>query len=101
VGAAGGPKITTSVYQTLLNRLEFGLSLPDAVAAPRIHQQWRPRELMVERGLSRDIRDGLERYGYTLSDKISMAKVHALERFSDGRAWGVPDPRGEGAAVAE
>ncbi len=102
VGAAGGPTITTSVYQTILNRYRFGMSLPDAVAAPRIHTQWRPMELRLERfGLHAETRDRLIGMDYAFKDSWIIGKVHALERFPNGRVWGVPDPRAEGAAVAE
>jgi len=102
LGAAGGPRITTSVFLALVNRLRFGMSLPDAVAAPRFHHQWKPDELKLERdGFSWDTRARLEALGYPLSYATGMAWVHALERFPNGRTWGVPDTRGEGAAAAE
>jgi gamma-glutamyltranspeptidase/glutathione hydrolase len=102
IGAAGGPRITTSVYLSLLNRLKFNMSLVDAVAAPRIHQQWKPEELKLERqGFSEDTRERLGKMGWKLKESASLARVHALERFPNGRVWGAPDFRGEGTAVAE
>lgn len=102
VGAAGGPRIITSVFLSLVNRLQFNLSLPDAVAAPRFHHQWRPLKLRVERtGFSSEVRASLKKRGYDLEEADRLAVVHALERFPNGRVWGAPDPRGEGAAVAE
>lgn len=102
VGASGGPTITTSVFLSILNRLRFGMSLTDAVAAARVHQQWRPEELRFERqGLSADTLEKLRALGHNLVSKSSIAKVHAIERFPNGRTWGVPDFRAEGAAVAE
>lgn len=102
LGAAGGPTITTSVFLSILNRLRFGMSLTDAVAAARVHQQWRPEELRFERqGLSTDTLEKLTALGHHLASKGTIAKVHAIERFPNGRTWGVPDFRAEGAAVAE
>lgn len=102
LGAAGGPTITTSVFLTILNRLRFGMSLTDAVHAARVHQQWRPEELKFERqGLSVDTLSRLAARGHKLSSKDSLAKVHAIERFVNGRTWGVADPRGEGGAAPE
>jgi gamma-glutamyltranspeptidase/glutathione hydrolase len=102
LGAAGGPTITTSVFLSILNRLRFGMSITDAVAAARVHQQWRPEELKFERqGLSVDTLSKLAGLGHKLSSKDSLAKVHAIERFANGRTWGVADPRGEGGAAAE
>lgn len=102
LGAAGGPRIITSVFQTLVNRLEFGMSLPDAVAFPRFHHQWKPAKLKVERyGFPAEVRSGLTSLGYELDDSDHLAVIHALERFPNGRIWGVPDPRGEGFTAPE
>lgn len=102
VGAAGGPRIINSVLQTLVNRLQYGMSLPDAVAAPRLHHSWKPGVVRLERfGFPFEIRSNLEIMGYKLDEAGHLAVIHALERFENGRIWGVPDPRGEGAAVAE
>ena len=101
IGAAGGPRIITSVFLSLLNRLRFGMSLQDAVAAPRFHQQWTPTSVDVERmGFSPETRAILEKKGYSLNEVPTLGKVHALERLPNGRTSGAPDPRGEGVAVA-
>jgi gamma-glutamyltranspeptidase/glutathione hydrolase len=102
LGAQGGPRITTSVYWALLNRLRFGMPIQDAVIAPRAHMQWKPAELMVEReGFGAEVLDGLRRRGWVLKEVANSGKMHALERFPNGRVWGVADPRAEGDVVAE
>lgn len=102
LGAAGGPRIITSVYQTLINRIQFGMSLVDAVAAPRIHHQWRPQNVRFEKnGLSYETQEQLKKFGYAVDPVNGLAVVHALERLPSGRVIGAPDPRGEGAAVGE
>jgi gamma-glutamyltranspeptidase/glutathione hydrolase len=102
LGASGGPRIVTAVFQTLMNRVRFGMSLPDAVSSPRFHHQWKPDVLDVEVwGFPFEVQKALERKGYALNFLSKAAKVHALERFPNQRVWGVADPRGEGAAVAE
>ena len=102
VGGAGGPRITTAVFQILVNRLQFNMSLPDAVAAPRFHHQWKPEDLKLERfGFSAEVRRELSRMGYSLTDVVAVARTYSIERFPGGRTWGAPDPRGEGAAVGE
>lgn len=102
IGAAGGPRIITSVLQTLVNRLHYGMSLPDAVAAPRFHHSWKPGNVRMERfGFPQEVRVRLKQLGYQIDEVGHLAVVHALERFENGRTWGVPDPRGEGAAIAE
>jgi gamma-glutamyltranspeptidase/glutathione hydrolase len=102
LGAAGGPRIITSVFQSLVNRLQFEMNLADAVGAPRIHHQWRPQTVRFERnGFATETIDLLRRMGYQLEAGAGLAVVHALERFPSGRVTGVPDPRGEGFAAAE
>jgi gamma-glutamyltranspeptidase/glutathione hydrolase len=102
IGAAGGPRIITSVFLSILNRVKFKMSLTDAVAAPRIHQQWKPVTTRIERhGFSPETLDLLKKKGYQFEEVTTLGKVHALERLPNGRTLGVPDPRGEGSAVAE
>jgi gamma-glutamyltranspeptidase/glutathione hydrolase len=102
IGAAGGPKIATSVFLSLLNRLQFGLPLVDAVAAARFHHQWKPNHLKYERyAFSPETKKMLQKKGYILEEVDFLGKIHALEKLPNGRTLGVPDPRGEGAAAAE
>ena len=72
------------------------------MAAARVHQQWRPEILKFERqGLSADTLTKLTSLGYKLASEGGIAWVHAIERFPNGRVWGVPDLRAEGTAEAE
>jgi gamma-glutamyltranspeptidase/glutathione hydrolase len=102
LGAAGGPRIITSVFQTLLNRIQFSMPLVDAVSAARIHHQWKPTIVRYERnGFPAETLERLRTLGYSLEPSNGLAVVHALERTPSGRVVGVPDPRGEGFAAAE
>jgi len=102
IGASGGPRITTSVFLSLFNRLYFGMSLPDAVNAQRFHHQWKPKVVFLERfGFSADTRNVLLDMGYEVKETTGCGRIHALERLPNGRTWGVPDHRAEGVAVAE
>lgn len=102
LGAAGGPRIITSVFQTLVNRVQFEMSLADAVSAPRVHHQWRPQFVRVERSsLPVETLESLRRLGYKVEMGGGLAVVHALERQPSGQVIGMPDPRGEGFAAAE
>jgi len=67
LGTPGGSRIITAVLQTMLNVIDFGLDLQEAVDAPRIHQQWLPEETYVEaRALSPDTRQLLVDMGHKL-----------------------------------
>lgn len=102
LGAAGGPRIITSVFQTLLNRIHFGMSIFDAVAAPRIHHQWRPKSVFFEtHRFVPATTEKLASLGYDLQAKEGLAVIHAVERDAQGKVLGAADPRGEGAAVAQ
>lgn len=102
IGAAGGPRIPTAVFQALLARMRFSVSLPDAVSAPRFHHQWRPDRLQLEESAwSPEVIRALSEKGWEVKSSSVTAKIHALERHPDGRVWGVPDRRGEGSAGAE
>jgi gamma-glutamyltranspeptidase/glutathione hydrolase len=103
LGTPGGPTIFTTVFQVILNRLEHGLALADAVAAPRFHHQWPPLEkgrdvVIVERGI--DGR-GLVELGYQLRER-RIGDVHAVEIDRAGRrAVAASDPRGTGEEAYE
>ena len=95
LGAAGGPRIITSVLQTILRHLEDGLPLRDAVNAPRVHQQWKPLEVFVEPELDAGIREFLTAHGHTLKerDRGSMGVCQAIRVLPDGTFDAVSDPR--------
>ena len=105
IGAAGGPRITTSVFLSLVGHLRFGLSLPDAVAAPRFHEQWKPARLMLERfGFAPETLKALRQMGYVLDEVPNIARVYGIERVPHDRGFrtlAAPDPRGEGGGAAE
>jgi len=103
LGAAGGPRITSTVFQILFNRLRYGMSLPDAMHAGRIHHQWKPDVLKLEKNLfSPEVIEQLGKMGYKLEVVQELAHAHALERDPvTGVVWGSADPRGEGDSVPQ
>ncbi len=62
-GAAGGPKIINATLQVILRCLDLGQNIDDALAAPRIHHQWRPDQITHEPTLPTDIVEGLTKMG--------------------------------------
>jgi gamma-glutamyltranspeptidase/glutathione hydrolase len=98
-GSPGGPTIINSVLHTVLQAAYFGVSVHDAVAAPRFHHQWKPEVLQLERSLSSALAS-LSAMGYETAVR-SLGDVHA---GSWSRTHGVTmssDPRGTGEALAE
>ena len=97
LGAPGGPTIITAVMQVLLNVIDFGMNLQQAVDQPRIHHQWMPDSLSVENATSPDTIALLKQFGHTIRPTGSMAEVEAIR--ADGQ-WieGAADGRTEGTA---
>jgi gamma-glutamyltranspeptidase/glutathione hydrolase len=101
VGARGGPRIITSVLQTIVNVLDHHMSLVDAINAPRIHHQALPDTMRYERdGFSTEMIDSLGALGYGLrpygaaaySPQGNIGSVNAIHRTANG--WvGYADPR--------
>ncbi len=98
VGTPGGPTIITQVYHVISNVIDHGMSLPDAVSAPRQHHQALPDEINLNTGGFRQaVVDSLKAMGHTVTFK-GGGDVQAIIRIAKG--WqGVSDPRGGGAAA--
>lgn len=99
LGSPGGSTIITTVFQVVLGVLDFGLTLEDAVRAPRFHHQWRPDTLWMEPGWPDSVRTGLSRLGHRLVEREPYGRVDAIHRLPDGRLVGVADPRGDDHAA--
>ncbi len=96
-GSPGGPTIISTVLEVVLNVLDFGMNVQDAVNWPRFHHQWLPDELQVERGISPDTITLLESRGYKIRRVNSQGEAAAI-LFENGWLAGAADPRTEGTA---
>lgn len=103
VGAPGGSTIPTTIVQVITRVVDDGMEAQQAVAAPRLHAQHLPDQVMVEPfGLELATRRALERKGHRLADRASgWGNAMVILTEVDGMRFGSADPRGEGAAVAE
>ena len=125
IGSPGGPRIITAVLEAILNVIDYGMTIQEAVDAPRIHHQWLPDTVFIERfALSADTRALLEQRGYHFSESgpgtvaegiLVGAPRLAPPGFGEGRSvdartpelpgatlFGAHDPRGfAGAAVGD
>jgi gamma-glutamyltranspeptidase/glutathione hydrolase len=99
VGTPGGTTITTSVFQTLVDILDFGLSTDDAVNLPKFHHQWLPDEIFVEPAFSTTTRDSLKVMGYTVAQRGSIGRTEVIRVLPDQHIEAVADNRGDDAAV--
>jgi gamma-glutamyltranspeptidase/glutathione hydrolase len=97
LGAAGGSRIITAVFQELSNVLDFGMAPADAVRAPRFHQQDSPDVLMLEpHGLPDDVRRALEAMGHVTKEVDHLGDAPAIGRSLS--LWeGAAEPRRDGS----
>jgi gamma-glutamyltranspeptidase/glutathione hydrolase len=100
VGTPGGSTIITSVFQTILNVIEHGMGMQEAVAAPRFHHQWLPDMIQYESSLLDSLQVlALENLGHQLRSRGGIGRVDAILVLPDGRLEGGADPRGDDAAA--
>lgn len=96
VGTPGGATIITSVFQTILNVVEFDQSMQQAVDAKRFHSQWLPDDVEIEKGaLDTLTRQRLQRKGYKIIDSRHIGRVDAILKTKWGYYEGGADPRGD------
>jgi len=95
-GAPGGSRIITSVLQVVLNVIEFKKPIAEAVAAPRLHHQWRPDEVVVEPGLPADSVGALQARGHTIRRGPLFGSAHSIA-VAPGGLVGAADERARGA----
>lgn len=91
-GSPGGARIITTVLQTVVNTIDFGNNPAEAAAAPRVHHQWTPDELRVEKGLSPDTLALLKQRGHNIAAKPSMGRTQTIQ-IRNGMLFGYSDPR--------
>lgn len=102
VGSPGGPRIINTVLQVVSNVVDFDLPLDQAVAAPRVHHQWLPDELLVEAGLPTRTIAALGARGHVVRvlEGRGMGDVQAIGVRPSGARVAVSDPRAEGRPAA-
>jgi gamma-glutamyltranspeptidase/glutathione hydrolase len=99
-GSPGGPRIITTTLLTVLNVVDYGMDASEAVAATRLHHQWRPDVLEVEPPTPRDVIEGLRRRGHEVKvgdREWASAQLVTVDPVT-GLHAGASDPRSDGAA---
>lgn len=93
VGTPGGPTIITQVYHVISNVIDHGMTLAEAIAAPRMHHQALPDEIRLENnGFAPATVDRLKAMGHSVVFRGRWGDVEAIIRTGSG--WqGVSDPR--------
>jgi gamma-glutamyltranspeptidase/glutathione hydrolase len=99
-GSPGGSTIITTSLQLVLNVVEFDMNAGEAVSEPRIHHQWLPDQLMVEKGrMNPETLDELRRRGHNIIEREGWGNSNLIRVTRNGMLEGAADPRREGAAI--
>jgi len=98
-GSPGGSRIISAVLQVVVDVLDYKMDVAAAVAAPRIHHQWMPDEVRVERGFSDEVLAELRAKGHKVIEPLGQTSVNSIA-VTPGGLLGAPDPRTRGAAAA-
>ena len=102
IGSPGGPTIINTVLQVIVNVIDFGMNIQQAIDAPRFHHQWMPDRIQFEHlGINRDTRAALERRGHIFAEKPgNMGDAEGVMIDSKtGMRLGASDPRSGGVPV--
>jgi len=83
VGTPGGTTIITSVFQTLVDILEFNMTVEDAVNKPKFHHQWLPDILFLEKGFSAKVKSELEAMGYKIKERSAIGRTEVIQIKTD------------------
>ena len=98
IGTPGGTTIPTSVFQTLVNILEFNMSTEDAVWKPKFHHQWLPDEVSLEKGFPASTKSALIQMGYKTFERGGIGRTEVIKVLPDKRFEAIADNRGDDAA---
>jgi len=98
-GSPGGSRIISTVLQVIVNVVDHGMTIAEAVAAPRLHHQWLPDEVRVERGFSPDTLRLLEQRGHTIVVAPASGSANSIMVTPHGLT-GAADPRQRGTRAA-
>ncbi len=100
VGTPGGSTIITSVFQTILNVVEFDLNMQGAVDFQRFHHQWRPNLILYETGRFDDkLFKELQGLGHEFNERSAIGRVDAILILEDGSLEAGTDQRGDDTAM--
>ena len=97
-GSPGGARIITTTLQTLVDMIDFGMNPAEAASAVRIHHQWLPDELRVEKGLNADTLALLTAMGHKVVERAAMGRTQTIELTAAG-LYGYSDPRNPNGAT--
>ena len=97
-GSPGGSRIITTVLQIIMNIIDHEMNVSEASHAARIHHQWYPEVLYVEKILNQDTQALLRAKQHDVQYRAAMGSTQTI-MIKDGLIWGASDPRRPDAAT--
>lgn len=98
-GSPGGSRIISTVLQVIVNVLDYKMDVAAAIAAPRLHHQWLPDEVRIERGFPEDVLFELKAMDHLIVEPMGQTSANSIAVTANG-PLGAPDPRTRGAEAA-
>lgn len=95
VGTPGGTTIPTSVYQAIVNLVDFNMNADDAINKPKFHHQWLPDEVMVEADFDVETKKQLQSMGYKVTSRGGIGRTEIIRVLNNGKKETVADKRGD------
>tara|TARA_B100000929_G_scaffold106875_1_gene84600 strand:- start:215 stop:1969 length:1755 start_codon:yes stop_codon:yes gene_type:complete len=100
LGTPGGSTIITSVFQTILNVIDYGMTMQEAVDAKKIHHQWVPDILYIEKNsINNETKEQLISIGHKINERGSIGRMNCILINSDNKLEGGSDKRGDNIAI--
>jgi gamma-glutamyltranspeptidase/glutathione hydrolase len=99
LGSPGGSTIPTTVFQVIINVLDFGMDIGLAVNSDRFHHQWLPDQISYEKSATDSLTfQKLSSMGHKLKERTAIGSVNAIMITEGGRRAGAADKRGNNSA---
>ena len=95
VGTPGGTTIPTSVFQALINVIEFEMNTDDAINKPKFHHQHYPDEVFIEQDFPEILKASLISMGYKLTNRIPIGKTELIYIHGNKKIEAAADRRGD------
>jgi len=100
LGTPGGSTIITSVFQTILNVIDYDMSMQEAVNAKKFHHQWLPDAIIIEENaINNDIKNSLIQMGHNFKERKSIGRMDCILVNESGKFEGGSDKRGDNIAI--
>jgi len=99
LGSPGGSTIPTTVFQVIVNVIDFGMNIGEAVDAGRFHHQWLPDWIVCENnGIDSITVKTLQKMGHEIRQRTAIGRVNAIQILENGQKTGSADRRGDNSS---